>query len=118
MPYKRLLIDVSSVAHACLFVSEREGENSFEVEFEDRFVSIPSALDGYEVLLVATKSTLRSLGMVPTQCVLVKDGVDSRKLRRAYLPGYKDRPARPPEFYQELEKVINGFEVPVLKEAA
>lgn len=113
-PYKRLLIDISSVANACLFASEKDGENSFEVDFEGKVVNVASALDGYESMIMAFRSILRELGMVPVQCVMVKDGKDSRKLRRAYLPNYKDRPARAPEFYLELEKVINQFEETLL----
>lgn len=111
---KRLLIDISSVAAACLYVSAKEGENSFEVEFDGKIETIPSHLDGYEALLTAFLSTLRTLGMVPSQCVMVKDGKDSRRLRRQYLAGYKDRPEKPKDFLEELNKTITLFEETLL----
>ena len=107
---QRLLIDCSSVTAACLHACGSKGENSYEAIFEDKTVTIPSALDAYEYVLTGFKAVLRDLNFVPSQVVLVKDGRNSRAMRRKFLPGYKDRPPRPPEFLEELNKTIAKFE--------
>lgn len=108
--YKRLVIDSNSVLMACLHACKKEGEHTYEVDFKDSVEEIPSHIDAYEYALIAFKATLRDLGMVPMQCVLVKDGKNNKALRQKFLSNYKKRPEKPVEFLQEVQKLTTMFE--------
>lgn len=111
---ERLLIDCSSVVAACCHACKKDGENSYTAIFNDKEEIIPSHLDAYEYVLMGFKSVLRDLNFVPSQCVLVKDGINSRDFRRQFLKTYKDREPRPPQFLEELQKTVNMFEETLL----
>lgn len=106
---KRLLIDSSSIVMEALHAA-RSGENSDVVMHEGKEVIIPSAVDGYEIFLSNLERTLEFLQMVPSQIVLVKDGENSRDLRRKFLKGYKDRKPQAPEFYTEFNSLQDRVE--------
>lgn len=99
---KRLLIDISHVGKACLYVAT---DNAYKVTFEGKEVSIPRGEDGYEVFLMSFRKTLRELNMTPQQCILVADGKSCKQMRRSFLPGYCERPAGPKEFMEEFYKM-------------
>ena len=110
---KRLLIDSSSVVKAALYASNT-GPNAYMAEFEGKQEIIPSHLDGYEVWLGSLKKTLTDLNMVPSQCVLVKDGRNASELRRQFLPDYRKRKPRPSEFSQEFYQLQEKVEANLL----
>jgi len=99
---KRILIDISHVGKACLYVAT---DNAYKVTFEGKEVSIPRGEDGYEVFLMSFRKTLRELNMTPQQCILVADGRSCKQMRRSFLPGYCERPAGPKEFMEEFYKM-------------
>jgi len=98
----RLLIDISHVGKACLYVAT---DNAYKVTFEGKEVLIPRGEDGYEVFLMSFRKTLRELNMTPQQCILVADGRSCKQMRRSFLPGYCERPAGPKEFMEEFYKM-------------
>lgn len=114
---KRLLIDSSSIVQGALHAAVNS-ENATMVTFEEKDVSIPSAIDGYEIFLTSLEKTLDTLNMVPMQIVLVKDGKNSRSLRREFLPGYKNRPAKPPEFMEQFNIMQDRVEATLLSYGA
>jgi DNA polymerase I-like protein with 3'-5' exonuclease and polymerase domains/5'-3' exonuclease len=97
----RLLIDSSSVLMACLHAAKSH-ENCIMTEFDDKEEIVPSAVDGYEIFLTSLERTLKDLGKVPSDIILVKDGSGSRELRRKVLPKYKDRPTKNPVFLEQF----------------
>lgn len=106
---KRLLIDASSVVKAALYAAAK-GEHARLIEFEGKQEVIPSHVDGYEIWLTSLKKTLDFLSMVPCQVILVKDGRNASEKRREFLPGYRERPARPPEFFEEYSQMMAKVE--------
>ena len=114
---KRLLIDASSVMKASLWAAV-SGPSASVVEFEGKDEIIPSQIDGYEIWLTSLQKTLETLNMVPSQCILVKDGRNASELRRQFLPGYRVRKPRPPEFSKEFYEMLDRAEENLLSYGA
>ena len=97
---KRLLIDSSHILKACLH-SAGSGPGATVVDG----AILPAAEDGYENWLGSLTKTLNTLNMVPAQIIFIKDGKNSKQLRRQFLPNYKTRPAGVPGFHDEFLKL-------------
>ena len=114
---KRLLIDLSHVLKSHLHVAKMQ-DSATTVEFEGKEVSIPDKHEAYEIFLTSFQKTLRTLNMTPRQCVIVKDGVKCKAIRRQWLPGYCKRPPQAPEFMQVFLECQDMVEETLLKYGA
>jgi len=110
---KRLLIDASHILKACLH-SAGGAEHATLVDGQ----VLPSAIDGYQNWLGSLEKTLKTLKMVPAQIVFVKDGKNSKQLRREFLPDYKTRPPGVPGFHDEFLKLQDWAEENLLSYGA
>ncbi|MCJ7434042.1 MAG: hypothetical protein MUO77_11195, partial [Anaerolineales bacterium] len=107
MNFRRLIIDVSSILRAAHFVVDKE--YGFKVPFEGKMVQISSAEHAFGVFIQSYLGVLNTTGTAPFQTVLVKDGYDSRRLRKMFYPEYKGkRPAHPPELNAEYKILVDG----------
>lgn len=101
----RLIVDMSSVCWTSLLAGKDE-EFAKKVEFEGKVVSVNSAAFGFENAMNMILGGMEKAGVVPSQVILVVEGMNSKSLRRRILPGYKDtRDTRPPEAYEEFNKL-------------
>ena len=89
-----------------LHVAERQ-PSATTVMFEDKEVKIPSASEGYEIFILSLRKTLRTLGMVPYQIILVDDSITGKELRRKFLPGYSVRPKKAKEWSESFKDFKN-----------
>lgn len=105
---KRLLIDISHILKACMYVAGN-ADSATIIEFEGKDHKIPDVMEGYDIFITSYLKTLEDLKMVPSQTVVVKDGANCKEMRRQYLEGYCIRPKGPKEwieaFYQAQDKV-------------
>lgn len=100
----RLLIDLSSIARA----SHQAGvdhEFGKAVFFEEKHHQVNSARYCYNNFMASYLSVLERTGTKPYQTVLVKDGRDSRRLRRLLYSQYKGKRANRP---QEMHDAYNA----------
>lgn len=110
----RLLVDVSSILKA-MHRAGQDKEFGYKVKFEGKDVWVNPAEWGFENFVVSYKNLLKFLGLQPFQTILVKDGRDSRALRRALYPQYKaQRPSSPPELNEEYARLSEGIEDEIL----
>ena len=103
----RLIIDISSILRALHHVGT--DPEHYVVEFEGKKHKINSAEHAYENFMESFRETLNRLGLQPFQTIIVKDGKDSRQLRRAIYADYKGkRPKSPPELNREFFAALDG----------
>jgi DNA polymerase I-like protein with 3'-5' exonuclease and polymerase domains/5'-3' exonuclease len=107
----RVVFDCASFLWTALQAG-KDGENGREVQHGDKTVYVNSALYGYEKALGPMLQVLEAAKAVPTECILVFEGMHSKKLRQAIEPTYKANRdnERPPEAYVEYEAAIKMLE--------
>ena len=108
----RLIVDMSSVLWMSLLAG-KDPEFGREVEFEGKPVHVNGWQFGYECAMGHLTSILRELNLTPHQMILVVEGKMSKSRRKAFYEGYKAGRGRPPEAYDEFnrlkEEVVKAF---------
>jgi 5'-3' exonuclease len=85
----------------------KDKENGYEVQHEDKTVYVNSAQHGYDNAMGMMDKVMRQFRLTPHQCILVFEGLHSKKRRQAIDPIYKaNRDSRPPQAYEEYQKAI------------
>ena len=101
----RILFDMASVTWTAL----RAGvdKDSLVVEHNGKQVTVNSAAYGYENAVNHMVATLKRWNLTPKDCVLVFEGMDSKKRRCMIDPTYKAKRdgSKPPEAYIEYNKL-------------
>lgn len=101
----RILFDMASVMWTAL----RAGvdKDSLVVEHNGKQVTVNSAAYGYENAVNHMVATLKRWSLTPKDCVLVFEGMDSKKRRCMIDPTYKSKRDgdKPPESYIEYNKL-------------
>lgn len=102
----RLLIDLSSIARAS-HQAGTDHEFGKTVFFEEKQHQVNSARYCYNIFMTSYLAVLERTGLKPFQTVLVKDGKDSRRLRRLLYSQYKAKRAnRPQEMHDEYNEAL------------
>lgn len=102
----RLLIDASSILRACHYAG-KDMEFGYSVDFEEKKYWINSSRWAADTFEVSLRAALTQTKLRPFQIVLVKDGLDSRALRRTLYPEYKaQRSTKPPELNKEFNEAL------------
>ena len=108
----RLLVDVSSVLWMSLLAG-KDPEYGREVEFEGKKVHVNGWQFGYECAMGHLTSVLKELNLTPHEMILVVEGKMSKSRRKAFYEGYKAGRGRPPEAYDEFnrlkEEIVKAF---------
>ena len=100
----RLLVDVSSVLWMSLLAG-KDPEFGREVEFEGKKVHVNGWQFGYECAMGHLTSVLKDLNLTPHEMILVVEGKMSKSRRKAFYEGYKAGRGRPPEAYDEFNRL-------------
>ena len=101
---KRALVDLSSLIWTNL-LQGIDKEYGRKVESEGgKLVQVNSASYGYENAMQFLHETMKDLGLVPSQLILVKEGMNSKAERQCLLPTYKAGRDKVPEQYEEFNK--------------
>lgn len=106
---KRLIVDLSSLAWACLFAGKDE-EFGYTVTMPNgRNVYVNTAMHGYENALNSITAAWEKNGITPMNTILVEEGHNSTSLRKDLLPTYKEGrdSNRPDEYLNEFNKLKN-----------
>lgn len=104
---RRLLIDLSSILRASHYVG-KDYEFGKNVSFEGKSVWVNSAQWAVDTFMASYTNVLQTHDLTPFQTVLVKDGVNSRRLRADIYPNYKaNRPPSPPELNAEYAEAAD-----------
>ena len=100
----KLAVDMASILKTCLAAGkDPEGK---EVEFEGSTSFINSAMYAYENSINSMKGALDEFGLSPIDLIMVTEGMHSKSRRKAIYAQYKEsRAARPPEYYEEYQKL-------------
>ena len=100
----KIAFDMSSNLWTCLLVGrDKEGH---EVEFEGKQVWINSAAYGYENVINLMVCAMKEAGCTPIDCILVKEGFNSKSPRQSINMTYKGkRGKRHPDAYENFAKV-------------
>lgn len=102
---KRLIIDASSIIRACHYAGKDE---EFGRSVDGCWIN--SAAWGFERFVDSYVSMLEKTGTVPSFTILVKDGQDSRRLRKQFWPEYKGKRAeKPKELHEEFNDLLDGI---------
>ena len=102
---KRIIIDLSSVCWMSLLAGE-DTEHGKKVEHEGKVVKVNSAQFGYENAMNHIAAAMGRFNVTPSNVIIVKEGMNQKILRKSMLPQYKeDRDSRPPEAYDEFNKL-------------
>lgn len=102
---RRMVVDVSSVCWTSLMAG-KDNEFGRDVEFDGKTVRVNSAAFGYENAMSHIVAAMNQVGVRPHQVILVVEGMNSKSLRKMFMPTYKDtRETRPPESYEEFAKL-------------
>ena len=111
---RRLIIDASSILRACHYAG-KDMEFGYQVDFYNEKrekvekVWVNPAEWGFDNFVVSYKKLLQELGLQPYQTIFVKDGKDSRAIRRELYPRYKaHRPPIAPELNEEYFRLMDG----------
>lgn len=89
----------------------KDKENGVEVLHEDKKVYVNSAQYGYDLAMDMMLSAMKYAGVTPHRCILVFEGMHSKRRRQAIDVGYKgNRDSRPKEAYAEYQKAIAMME--------
>lgn len=100
----KLAIDMASILKTCLAAGK--DEEGREVEFEGSTSFINSAMFAYESTVNSIKAALVEFDLTPINLIMVSEGMHSKSRRKAIDPMYKaNRAARPPEYYEEYQKL-------------
>jgi 5'-3' exonuclease len=104
---KRLAFDMSSYLKTALLQGE-DTKDGRKVLFEDKEVLVNSAEYGYERVINMMIKALSDLKAQPIDCLLVFEGMNSKSKRVLMDMSYKSkRDKRPPEFYEEFNRLKN-----------
>jgi len=114
---KRLLIDSSSILKACLYAAINTDSVKL-VLFEEKQVKVGDSREAYFIFLSSFEKTLATLGLTPSQAILIKDGKNAKAFRRQFIPEYSVRKPGPPEFMTEFVKLQDTVEETLLKYGA
>lgn len=102
---KRMVVDLSSVSWTFL-LEGKDGEHGRMVQHEGKDVLVNSAGYGYEKAMTFLVETMQEFDIQPKDVIIVKEGMNSKVLRKTLMPQYKeDRDSRPPEAYDEFNKL-------------
>ncbi len=102
---RRMVVDVSSVCWTSLMAG-KDNEFGRDVEFDGKTVRVNSAAFGYENAMSHVIAAMGQANVRPHQVILVVEGMNSKSLRKMFMPTYKDtRETRPPESYEEFAKL-------------
>jgi len=101
----RIALDMSSYIWRGLLAG-KDTENGYEVLFEDKKVFVNSATYGYERVVNLMLEVLKAYDAVPSDMLLVFEGISSKSKRILISNTYKaNRGERPNEAYNEFEKI-------------
>lgn len=82
----------------------KDKENGYKVTFNEKDFNVSSAQYGYDIAVGMMLKVMRQYGVQPRQCILVFEGMHSKRRRQAIDSTYKAKSDRPPEAYQEYLK--------------
>lgn len=100
----RLAFDLSSILWTCLLAGK--DKEAKVVEFEGKEVSVNSAAYGYENVINLMVAAMKEYKCTPIDCVLVKEGFNSKAPRLAINISYKSgRGKRSPLAYENFQAV-------------
>lgn len=107
----RIAFDMASFLWTALR-GGKDKENGVQVMHDDKPVWVNSAQYGYDHCMNMMLRSMRLAGVTPHRCVLVFEGMHSKKRRQAIEPTYKGNREsdKPPEAYVEYEKAIKLIE--------
>lgn len=106
----RLAFDMAAFLWTCLLAG-KDKEYGVEVTHDDKKVYVNSAQYGYDLAMNKMLQVMEQTRVTPHQCILVFEGMHSKKRRQAVEPSYKgNRDSRPPEAYIEYQKAIAMME--------
>ncbi len=105
MKKKLLAFDLSSWMWTNLS-GGTDGEHGYTVKHEDKEVYVNSAIYGYDKCLTRMLDLMKAQNVVPIDCILVFEGLNSKAKRLLINKEYKaSKTTRPPEAYAEFEKL-------------
>lgn len=97
----KIAFDMSSVMWTSLLVGK--DVEGIDIEFEGKMFHVNTAAYGYENAINLMVSAMTKMGRVPQDCILVFEGMNSKKRRTTLDPMYKaGRGNRPDEAYVEF----------------
>lgn len=107
----RVVFDCASFLWNSLLAG-KDGENGREVLHKDKPFYVNSAGYGFEKALGQMLKVLEFAKATPHECILVFEGMHSKKLRQAIEPTYKaNRDGdRPPEAYEQYHEAVKLLE--------
>ena len=107
----RLAFDMASYLWTALRAG-KDKENGVEVLHDDKKVWVNSAQYGYDHCMNMMLRAMRMTGVTPHRCLLVFEGMHSKKRRQAIEPTYKANrdKDKPPEAYVQYEAAIKMIE--------
>lgn len=89
----------------------KDKENGYTVVHDDKNVQINSAQYGYDLAMGLMLKVVEQFGLTPHRCILVFEGLHSKRRRQAIESTYKgNRDSRPPQAYEEYQKAIAMLE--------
>jgi DNA polymerase I-like protein with 3'-5' exonuclease and polymerase domains len=101
----RLAFDMASFCWTGLNAGE-DKENGRKILHEEKLIQVNSAIHGYERAMNSMISAMKQVGVTPSRCILVFEGMHSKRRRQMIDNTYKaDRDSRPPEAYEEYQKL-------------
>jgi DNA polymerase I-like protein with 3'-5' exonuclease and polymerase domains/5'-3' exonuclease len=105
----KILYDMSSLMWNALLAG-KDKENGFSVPHPDKegeTVYVNGYEFGYENAMNSVHSVLKQFNAVPSDIIMVFEGMNAKLLRQSIFPGYKaGRDTRPPEAYEEFNKAL------------
>lgn len=106
----RLAFDMAAFLWRTLLAG-KDKENGYEVLHDEKTVYVNSAQYGYDLAMNMMLDAMRYAGVTPHRCILVFEGMHSKRRRQAIDKGYKaGRESRPPQAYEEYQKAIAMME--------
>lgn len=106
----RLAFDMAAFLWRSLLAG-KDKENGVEVLHEEKKHWVNSAQYGYDLAMGMMLDAMNYAGVTPHRCILVFEGMHSKRRRLAIDPGYKaNRDSRPPQAYEEYQKAIAMME--------
>lgn len=102
-------LDGSSYMWRALLAGKDE-ENGYEVEFEGKPKLVNTAQYGYDICLGMIVKVLEEYQNVPSNLIIVFEGLNSKSKRVLMNSGYKAGADRPPEAYEEFNKLKGMLE--------
>jgi DNA polymerase I-like protein with 3'-5' exonuclease and polymerase domains/5'-3' exonuclease len=101
---KRIAFDMSSFCWRGLLAGQ-DKENGRKVMHEEKQVLINSAIYGYENVMNLMLKVVEDQKLVPINCILVFEGMNSKAKRQLISNQYKANSKKVPEQYEEFHKL-------------